>query len=53
MRNRYLRRLTFITGQGLPLTRITSPKKRRLAVVVEQQWPSSSNIVSLSTSGTS
>ncbi len=53
MRNRYLRRSTFMTGHARPFTRITSPKAPEWSSSSKSSWPLVSNMVSLMTSGTS
>ena len=53
MRKRYLRRSTFIAGQGTPLTKITSPKRLPSSSPSKMSWPSLEKSASFMTSGTS
>ena len=52
-RKRYLRRLTGITGQGWPLTRITSPYRPLLSLLSKRTDPSALKEMSANMSGTS
>src|SRR3954447_12965986 len=53
IRNRYLRRLTFMAGQGTPFTMITSPYMPDSSLLSNRNSPVFVNIASEMISGTS